>query len=174
MSNISSQDLANLSLSAMELFTGIVFFYFNCRYIFAFRSNMDPFTFCSFSLVILSVLTKTIPRLLFYSLSVYIRNQSHFLDNTFLWFYAHLDGLLCMDQCSLTVPNCLLTMALIINTTRWLLLARILRANSPFMNNRIPNTLKFIMVLLIFIVILVTVERSHTGCNLESSDDYYK
>ena len=97
MSNISSQDLANLCLSALELLIGIVFFYFNCKYVFAFRRNMDPFTFCSFALVILSVLTKTLPRLFFYSLSVYVFEDSHLYGDTYFWFNSRLDGLLCMD-----------------------------------------------------------------------------
>lgn len=77
MSNnkISTLTTVNLVLSSVELFTGVVFFYFNFKYVKAFRRNTDPFTLCCFSLVMCSILAKTIPRLFYYSLKAYDNNK---------------------------------------------------------------------------------------------------
>jgi hypothetical protein len=109
----------NIAMCSMETIVLFVFIYYFFSYINSFKGKVDYFTVSTFSLVLLTVLTRVPEKMVYYPLSIaYQRDNS---TASSIWFNAHVRDFQCPNYFSTIMSMCFLTCAVIINSTRWLI-----------------------------------------------------
>ena len=114
--------------SLIEMFAIFIFTKQNIKYLKVFKDRIDPFTVTCFFFVLLTVLFKVIPKLLFTILTtIFLDTVEKDPNSDFnMWYVENSTELTCMQISSYIMSNIFLTIALLINSTRWLLVLMVL------------------------------------------------
>ena len=78
----------NIAMCSMETIVLLVFIYYFFSYIHSFKGKVDYFTVSTFSLVLLTVLTRVPEKMVYYPLSIAYQSDNSTASSK--WFNAHV------------------------------------------------------------------------------------
>jgi hypothetical protein len=162
MSSKTSECISNLIMCSFEMIVSIVFVYYCIIYGRVYRDKIDTFTMTTFVLVIMTVLTRVPEKMLYCSLEISYENDPE--SQTSIWFNERVYfQFACANSFSTIMSMCFLTCAVLINSTRWLIVVQILSHNG-YISYRRSCIIKFVMAIGLLLSLIICIYRESIEC----------